>query len=264
MKDWFVVFRPEGDVAEMFQPVAGVEEKVVGREFIACGHMAVCEYKMLNVSCLQQFAGELHLELFFAMEFQHAFFVGITARFGEEPGDSERLSRMQQTVEPPVEAIVEYPLDKQVFALFSTQSVAVTHKTAVSVDSHQLCLAVDSSSECPRKVVLHPHVVVSRKVVNLNTLCVQLLQIGEQGDVTFRHHVAVFEPVVEDVAQEEEVLEIPFHALKQLHEFLFPFLAGGIRRGAEMRVRHEQTVAVQHDRVGNVGHFFHGAKIQNL
>ena len=53
MKDWFVVFRLEGDIAEMLQPVAGVEEKVSRREFVARRHMAVREDKILDLSGLQ-------------------------------------------------------------------------------------------------------------------------------------------------------------------------------------------------------------------
>ena len=60
------------------------------------------------------------------------------------------------------------------------------------------------------------------------------------------------------------MLELSFLILKQLHEFPLPLLAGNIRRGAEMRIRHEQTVAVQRHHLGVWGRIFHAAKIRFL
>ena len=41
------------------------------------------------------------------------------------------------------------------------------------------------------------------------------------------------------------MLEFVFLIFEQLHQFEFAIHAGFVRRGAEMRVRHEQTVAVE-------------------
>lgn len=56
------------------------------------------------------------------------------------------------------------------------------------------------------------------------------------------------------------MLELRTILLQEVDEPLLPFLAGRVLWGAEMRVRHEQTVAVQHDRIGISGRFFHGGK----
>lgn len=184
----------------MLQPVAGVEEKVAWCKLVTHRDVAVRENKALDIRCLQQLTGELYLELVLPFENEHAFVVGVAALFGKEPRDGERLPRMQHAVQPLVELAVENPLDEQVFALFAAQAVTVAHETAVPVNVHQLCLMIDSSAEGLREIILHPHVVIARKIVNLSALRVQLFQTGKQCDIPFRHHVAVFEPVVENVA----------------------------------------------------------------
>lgn len=90
----------------------------------------------------------------------------------------------------------------------------MAYETTVPVDGEQPCLAIDDSPERLREIILHPHVVVARKIMNLNPLRVQLLQTGEQRDVAFRHHVAVLEPIVEDVAQKEKMLKFILLILK--------------------------------------------------
>ena len=197
-----------------------------------------------------------------ALKLQHALVVGVAAFFRTKTRNGERLPWVQQTIEPPVESVVEDPLDEQVLALLAPQSVAVPHEAAVPVDVEQSRFTVDYRPERLREIVLHPHVVVACKIMDFNTLRVQLLQAGEQREVALRHHVAVLEPIVENIAQQEQMLECSLLVLKQLHELLFSLLTGGIWWGAEMRVRHEQTVAVQHDGGGSGGRFFHAAKIR--
>ena len=140
----------------------------------------------------------------------------------------------------------------------------MTHETTVPVNREHSRLAIDNGPESLREIVLHPHVVITRKEMYLNTLRMQLLQTGEQGDVSFRHHIAVFEPEIENVAQKEHMTQFSTLTLKQLHQSQFTFLTGSIRRDAEMRVRHEQTVAVQRNDLGVWFLIFHAAKIRFL
>ena len=200
MQDRLAVARPEGDVAEMRQPVSRIEERAIRGEFVAHGHMPVREDEVVDGGCGDQPAGELHLVLVLALELQHAFVVGITAALGTISRNGKRVARMQHAVQPLVNWTVEDSLDEQVLALPAAQTVAVPHKTAATVDLHQLRFAIDARPERAGEIVLHPHVVVARKVVDFNPLTVQLLQEGEQGDIAPRRHIAVFEPEVEDVA----------------------------------------------------------------
>ena len=82
------------------------------------------------------------------------------------------------------------------------------------VDGEHPSLAIDDGSERLREIIFHPHVVVARKIMNLNPLRVQFLQTGEQRDIPLRHHVTVFEPIVEDVAQKEKMLKFILLILK--------------------------------------------------
>ena len=198
----------------MLQPVAGVEEKVAWRKLVTHRDVPVRENKAFNIGGLQHLAGEQHLVLVLPFEDEHALIVGVAALFGKEPRDGERLPRMQHAVQPLVELAVENPLDEQVFALFPSQPVSMPHETTEPVDGEQSRLTVDYRPERLREIILHPHVVVARKVVDLNPLRIHLLQAGEQHDIPFRNHIAVLEPVVENVAQQKKMLKFTLQTLK--------------------------------------------------
>ena len=59
------------------------------------------------------------MKLIFTVKMQHTIVMGVTTNPRTEPRDGERLPWMQQAVEPPVEPVVENPLDEQVLALLS-------------------------------------------------------------------------------------------------------------------------------------------------
>lgn len=140
----------------------------------------------------------------------------------------------------------------------------MTHETTVPVNREHSRLAIDNGPESLREIVLHPHVVIARKEMYLNTLRMQLLQTGKQGNIAFRHYIAVLEPEVENVAHKEHMAKVSTLILNQLHQSQFTFLTGSIRRDAEMRIRHEQAVAVQRNDLGVWFLIFHAAKIRFL
>ena len=183
----------------MAEPVAHVEEGTVGGEFVAHGHVAMREDEEIDGHCGKQFSGELYLVLCFALELERALIVGVATGLRAESRECESLPGMPHTVQQVVETAVEHPFDEQVTTLFSTQSVTMTDETAVSVDHERLRLSINLRPEGLGEVVFRPHVVVACKIVDFNTLQLQVLQIGEQADVSFRHHIAILEPEVEDV-----------------------------------------------------------------
>ena len=141
--------------------------------------------------------------LVFTLKLEHTFIVGVSTGLRAISRDRESMPRMQHAVQQLVDRTIEDSLDKQIFGLFTSQAVAVSHKTAPAVDLHQLRLAVDVRSECLGEIVLHPHIVIARKVVYFNAFLMQFLKKREEGGITSRHDVAIFEPEIEDVAQEK-------------------------------------------------------------
>lgn len=141
----------------------------------------------------------------FALKLKHTLVVGVATALGTESRDREGLSRMQHTVQQLIDRAVEHSLNKQILSLLATQAIAMPHKTTLSVDLHQPCLAIDVRPERAGEIVLHPHIVIARKVVDFNSLLVQLLQECEQGDIASRHHIAILKPVIENVAQEKQM-----------------------------------------------------------
>ena len=89
------------------------------------------------------------------------------------------MSRMQHAVQHLIEPAVENPFDKQIFALFAAQTVAVPHKTTMSIDFHQLRFMIDVRPERLGEIIFHPHIVVARKIMDPNALLMQFFQIGE-------------------------------------------------------------------------------------
>ena len=103
----------------MTEPIADVKESAGRGKLIACGDVAVREDEVLDIGGLQQLAGKLHLELIFTMKMQHTLVMGVTTNPRTEPRDDEGLPRVQHTVKPPIEPIVQDSLDQQVLALFA-------------------------------------------------------------------------------------------------------------------------------------------------
>ena len=103
----------------MTEPIADVKESAGRGKLIACGDVAVREDEVFDIGGLQQLAGKLHLELIFTMKTQHTLVMGVTTNPRTEPRDGEGLPRVQHTVKPPIEPIVQDSLDQQVLALFA-------------------------------------------------------------------------------------------------------------------------------------------------
>lgn len=257
----FPILSPKSEITEVCQPVADIEKCAGFGELVARGHVPVRKNEEVNVGVLQQLPSKLHLELLLTVKTQHAIIVRVATAFGKEPGNGECLTRVQHAVQSLVEWTVEDALDEQIAALLATQTVAVTDKTAFPVNGHQLRLMIDFRSKGLCEIVFHPHVVIARKIVNLNTLAIKFFEIGKQGDISFGDHVAIFEPKIENVAQQEKMLDTRLQTGQQLNELLLALLAGNIRRRAEMRVRHEHAMSVQLLYLLAIDIIFHVAKI---
>ena len=167
--------------------------------------MSVREDEIVYGRCDEQLTSELHLMFIFALKLEHTFVMGVTTALGTESRNREGLPRMQHTVQQLVDRTIEHSLNKQIFSLLATQTIAVPHETTLSVDHHELRFAIDVRPERAGEIVLHPHIVIARKVVDFNSLLVQLLQECEQGDIASRHHIAILKPVIENVAQEKQM-----------------------------------------------------------
>lgn len=137
------------------------------------GAVPMSEDEVVGGGVLEVFVYVVHHGGFVFVELFLFGGVGLAAFVGAGAGDSEGPSWRQCPVKCDVEPAVEDPFDEEVAFVAFVQSVAVPNQTAFPVDDERGGLAEDPHSEFFREIVLHPHVVVSRKVVKFNVFFLQ-------------------------------------------------------------------------------------------
>src|SRR5574344_56271 len=141
-----------------------------------------------------------------------AFSIGISATFGEKAGNAKGNARVKGSVKHPVRTKSKQFLDEQITFVFRIQSVAVTDHTFFPVDEKRLLFRKNGHSHFLGEIVVHPHVVISREIVDFNAFIVQFRQFGEESEIAAWDNIFVLEPEIKDVAQKEQIVCV-FHNL---------------------------------------------------
>lgn len=155
---------------------------------------------------------------------------------------------MQSTVNSLIWLEIEDFFNQIVFSLTAAQAVAMSNEDYFSVDVEKLFFPINHSIERFLEIVAHPHVVIAGENMYFSAFFANFVKIIEESEIAFGNDVAVFEPKVEDVAQEEEVIQIGVLP-KHVDECLFAAAACIVFRRLEMSIRHKQTAAVQFDNI---------------
>src|SRR5690606_18915988 len=106
-----------------------------------------------------------------------------------------------------------------------TQAVSMAYKEALSVEKEFFRFAIDWDIQFLLKVVFHPKVVVANKEVNGNSTILYFSELPQNPYKSFRHHVFVLEPEIEEIAQKIDGGGIVPHLLQPFYELLLPRLA---------------------------------------
>lgn len=112
------------------------------------------------------------------------------------------------------------------------ETVTVTNQAAFPKELHHLGFVVEDDPHLLGEIVEHPHIVVADEEVYLYPAVGQLRHLTEDACVTTRNEVAIREPEIEDVAQEEERLAIVFDAIKEAAKL--PLTLEGILAAPQM------------------------------
>lgn len=88
------------------------------------------------------------------------------------------------------------------------ESVAVSDEELAAVDGEGVGMGVHVGADFLLEVVEEPHVVVADVVVDLDAAVGEAGEGAEEACVSAGHYFAVGEPEVEDVAEEDEHVEV--------------------------------------------------------
>src|SRR5688500_19400955 len=99
-------------------------------------------------------------------------------------------------------------------------------------------------AEFVRKIIEHPHVMVSCKKEYRNTRVAEFGKLAEQSHITFRDGVFILKPEIEDIAQQINRMGVGFDGITPSYYLLFPLQARGMIGHAQMEVRGAVNVSV--------------------
>lgn len=111
-------------------------------------------------------------------------------------------ARMYHAEEALAYAVVEHAADKLELMVGVAQSVAMGEIEHLAVDVHRLGLFMENHSTFLLQIAVHPDVVVAGEVMHLHTHVGQLRQFAQEARVALGHHILVFIPEVEHIAEQ--------------------------------------------------------------
>ena len=116
------------------------------------------------------------------------------------------------------DAVVEHGAYDLELRVGVAQPVAVGQIEDAAVELRGQRLAVDDDAALALQVVEGPDVVVAREVVHLDAHVCQLGDLAEEARVALRHHVFIFEPEVEHVAQQIDGSRLRLDGVEEAYE----------------------------------------------
>ena len=107
----------------------------------------------------------------------------------------------------------------------------------LAVDVHRLRLLVQDDATLLLQISIHPDVVVAGEVMNLHAHVGKLREFAEKPCVALRHHIFVFIPEVEHVAEQIYRRRLMLYVVEKAHQTALVHSAMVYRQRAEVCVR---------------------------
>lgn len=248
-EDWFFILLIKNKITLVCKPISTVEIDRLVCQLITVRIVEMGENKIVDGFRLQHLAGVTDLRFLLIPEDKLLSLMGHSALMGEEASDPEGDARVQHTVCELVGLEGKHRLDKPVAPLLATDTITMTNHTAFAVHDKQLGVLKDLAAYLLREEILKPHIVVTGEIVYLDTFAAQFIEPVEEFEIALRHHILVFEPEVEDITEQEEVLYLVFQLSKELHDQFFPKAAIVIGGDGEMHIGDETGVSLDDNRI---------------
>ena len=195
----------EDCVVAVVEPVAGVDIGGVAEDFHQ-GCVTVSEDAVVEVFLLETLLDVDDDTLAVVAEVVEEVAAGVFALVAVAPavGDAEGEGGGQHFEEAVAEMAAEEKAHEVEPTVGVAETVAVADEKAFAAEVHDGGFLVEDGSDFLGEVVEHPHVVVAREEMYLDAAISQFGEFAEKTCVASGHKVAVGEPEVENVAQEEE------------------------------------------------------------
>lgn len=233
----------------MGKPVSAVKIGGLVRQDIPLGKMEMREDEEVDRVVLQHLASVADLGLILIPEDHLLRLMGNPAFVGDEPGNAESNTRMQHAIDKLVGFEGEDRLDKAVAQLFAPDAISMADQTSFAVDDELTGVMEDLTTELFREEILQPHVMVSGKVINLNSFAAEVIKRVKKFEIPLGHHILIFEPEIEDISQQEEMLDLVRQLMEELYQQFLAKTAFIVCRHGEVHVGDEAGVALDDDGV---------------
>ncbi len=92
---------------------------------------------------------------------------------------------------------------------------------ALSLDHALNWVALNPHSKLVLKIALQPEVVIARQIRQFDTSIREFGEFREEAEVPLRHDGTVFEPVVEQIADDEQFFPVGVNEVQELNESAF-------------------------------------------
>ena len=94
------------------------------------------------------------------------------------------------------------------------------------------------------QVAVGPNIVIACKEVHLNPHICQFRYLAQETRVPFRHHIAIFVPEVEHIAQQIHGRSLVLYAIEKAHQA--SFLCAGMRYGPRSKMSIAKKIYILH------------------
>ena len=247
----------EAGVGEVSEPVAEHEHLGGGGELAACHHVQVSEEEIAGVGVVGQVCVAEGLQA--AQGHLGAFGAGaelwLLSRGGAPAQcEGDGPSGIDGGVEVLAEAVAEEPLHEAEGARVAAGAVAVRHIEGDAVDFFCQLGVHHPHAEFFLDIVEEPDVVVAGQPCHLHAGVGELGELAEQAHVALWHHVLVFVPVVEDVAEQVYGHGLLLDAVEEGDDASFALAGTVVVGGAQVKVAQEVGQ-------GALSHFLYGIDV---
>jgi hypothetical protein len=133
--------------------------------------------------------------------------------------------------------------------LFASNAIAMANHTLFAVYDKQLRILKNLTTNLLGEEILKPHVVIPSEIVYLDPFAAKFIEPIEEFEIALRHHILVFEPKVEHIAQQEKMLNFILHLAKELHHQFLPKAAIVISGNSEMHIGEKACIALDCNRI---------------
>lgn len=245
----FEIIAIEASESVAVNPFAEHHHAFAAREQRVVHHMHVAENVEIHIGVgSRMLFGEIAQNFQSALVFlSNAFGAAIqTIAFRPVVGKWHGQSRMQGGVETLAEAIVEHSRHQAEASRLAAHLIAMIEQESVITNLLGDGARHHLNAQFGGQIVENPYIVIAGNPSDGNARVGKFGKFSEKAHKAPRHHIAVFKPIIDDVAEEIDALSRVLDGLQPTHHAAFA-LAGIAQIGSpQVRVANKICVFARH------------------